>query len=263
MTICIAAVCTHNDKELFVIATDHMINVNIGQFEHDIKKHKIIHDNNIAMLAGNALIFNELIANIEKCAFTEIKKKIFENFVKLRKDYINKQLLSKFGLNESDITQIVRGTIPNPFTGKILDSIAKFDLKTSILLVGYENGTAQIAEIREHGFADFSDIHFHAIGSGQIQAANTLLFQKQSKSDSLKTAIYNVYKAKRNAEVSSGVGKETDMMVLTENGCFYSSQDDLKTLSGIYKEELQLGKNSGELNKLGILNNEKFITSKK
>lgn len=258
-----AAVCAHNDKELFIIATDHMINVTIGQFEHDIKKHKIIHDNNIAMLAGNALIFNELLMGIEKGTFTEIKEKIFANFVSLRKNYVNKQLLSKFGLSENEIKELVKSAIPNPFIAKLIERIAKFDLNTSILLVGYENGAAQIAEIREHGFADFSDIHFHAIGSGQIQAANTLLFQKQSKSDSLKTTIYNVYKAKRNAEVSSGVGKETDMMVLTENGYFYLSQDDLKNLSGIYKEELQLGKNSGELNKLGILNNEKFISSKK
>lgn len=40
MTICIASVCEFKDREIFVIATDHMIDVGIGQFEHDIKKHK-------------------------------------------------------------------------------------------------------------------------------------------------------------------------------------------------------------------------------
>ena len=107
MTICIASVCIHNNKEVFVIATDHMIDVGIGQFEHDIKKHKKLNGKNIAMLSGNSLIFNDLVKDIkEDSPFKEIKEKIYSNFVALKKDWINKQLLSKFGLDENEIKEI-------------------------------------------------------------------------------------------------------------------------------------------------------------
>jgi ATP-dependent protease HslVU (ClpYQ) peptidase subunit len=96
MTICVAAVCKHEDKDLFVIATDHMISVGIGQFEHDIKKHKKIDNKSIiAMLSGNALIFNELIDGIEtKHSFADIKNLIYTNFVKKKQGWIQKELLS-------------------------------------------------------------------------------------------------------------------------------------------------------------------------
>lgn len=255
MTICIASVCTHNNKEVFVIATDHMIDVGIGQFEHDIKKHKKLNGKSIAMLSGNSLIFNDLVKDIKKGSlFKEIKEKIYSNFVALKKDWINKQLLSKFGLNENEIKEIIKSELKNQFIAKLVEQIAKFELRTSILLVGFEDSKTQIAEIGEHGYADFSDIHFHAIGSGQLQAVNTLLFQKQSKDNNLRTTIYNVFKAKSNAEVSSGVGIETDMLILTQDRCHDLTKEDLDTLSKIYKEELQRGRNSIDLNNLKILN---------
>jgi len=236
-----------------IIATDHMIDVGIGQFEHDIKKHKKINLKNIAMLAGSALLFNDLVMDLEgKEKFEEIKKGIHENFDKVKKDIIKKQLLNKFGLKEEEIKEIVKGPIANPIMAKLIESIAKLKLDTSILLVGFDNGIAKISEIQEEGFADLTDIHFHAIGSGRTQAINTLLFQKQLKKNSLKTTIYNVYKAKKNAEVSSGVGVETDILIFAEGGCLELLDEDINILKEIYNTELKIGRNSEDLNKLSI-----------
>jgi len=89
MTICISCVCEDKGKDIVVIATDHMIDAGIGQFEHDIKKHKKINGKNIAMLSGSALLFNDLVMNLErKKKFEEIKKGIHENFNKIKKDMI-------------------------------------------------------------------------------------------------------------------------------------------------------------------------------
>jgi len=257
MTICLSAICCRGNDKIFVISTDHMIDVGIGQFEHDIKKYKKIEGKNklvVAMIAGNALLFNELLNGVDgNKQFSEIKSEIFENFKKVKKDWVTKQLLNKFGLNEKDVKDMILKPIPNPIVGKLLDNIVKFSLDTSILLVGFGDGKAKIAEINENGFGDFSDIHFHAIGSGKIQAINTLLFQKQSITDSLDTTIYNVYKAKKNAEVASGVGKDTDVLVLTEKKCYELGTDDLEMLDTIYRKELEFGKHSEDLNKLSIL----------
>ena len=254
MTICIAAICEHNKRRAIVFSTDHMIDVGIGQFENDIKKHKKINNNTVAMLAGQALLFNELIKDISsKSTYSEIKNKIGGNFSRVKKDCIKRELLDKYGLNFEDIKNSLKGQIPNPLIGKILEAITRFKLDTSILLIGFYKGRAHVSEIQENGSADFGDIHFHAIGSGNVQAINTLMFQKQSIEDNLLTTIYNVYKAKRNAEVRIGVGKDTDLLILTEKKCIQLNQNDIEILSEVYENELDIGKSSKDLNKIKVM----------
>jgi len=255
MTICIAAVCKHESKDMFVIATDHMISVGIGQFEHDIKKHKKIDNKNmIAMLSGNALIFNELISGIEtQHNFEDIKNLIYNNFINKKQDWIKKELLSKFNLSFEDIKELMMGRAQmNTFTIKLVEQVIKAELQTSILLVGCENGKNHIAEINENGIDNYDDIHFHAIGSGSMQAANTLLFQKQSKCDDLRTTIYNIYKSKRNSEVAVGVGRDTDILILNEKEVIELTKENLGLLDKIYSDELSSGKGSKELEKINI-----------
>lgn len=114
-------------------------------------------------------------------------------------------------------------------------------------MVGFDNSLAQITNIEESGILDLRSMNFHAIGSGSIQAVNTLLFQKHSKNDSLMTTIYNVYKAKKNAEVSEGVGRETEILILSDNGVQQLSNENLDILNEIYYKELRYGKNNEKL----------------
>jgi|TARA_Y100000310_G_scaffold83483_1_gene80156 hypothetical protein len=95
-------------------------------------------------------------------------------------------------------------------------------------------------------------MNFHAIGSGNLQAANTMLFQKHDKCEPLLGTIYNVYKAKRNAEVLEGVGKETELLILSLSGCNKLNEKDLNILETIYHEELNFGKNHQDLSKINL-----------
>ena len=45
-----------------------------------------------------------------------------------------------------------------------------------------------------------------------------------------------MFKAKKNAEASEGVGKETELLVLTEDGIQQLSNDDLSVLTTIYRD---------------------------
>ena len=129
--------------------------------------------------------------------------------------------------------------------------MSNFKLGTTILLIGFRNELAVLSEINEGGIFDFRDINFHTIGSGSVQASNTLLFQKHSKSDNLSRTIYNVYKSKRNAEVMQGVGKETDILILTEtDGVKRISDENINILKDIYESELRFGKDNSNLKKI-------------
>ena len=97
MTICIAAIGTYSEKnsqkEALVFATDHMITMQqIGQFEHSIEKYRKINSETVVMLAGEALLFGEILEGINsKDNFEKIKAKIHTNMIKLRDERVKKE----------------------------------------------------------------------------------------------------------------------------------------------------------------------------
>lgn len=254
MTICIAVIGTDADgKEAIVFATDHMVSIsNIGQFDKTIDKYKVLNASTVAMLSGNPLIFNDILkdCNGKDCDFEMIKNTIHKNMIAIKDDIVQKQILDTFKVDMKYVQDVMRGPLQNPYVNSLLQTIATFNLQTSILLIGYKGEEAQIVEIRENLINDFHDIEFGVIGSGSVQAINTLMFQRQSKKDTLSTTLYNVYKAKRNAEVAVGVGKETDIMILTQKGRKIIAENKLGKLSGIYEDELRFGKNSKGLSEV-------------
>jgi hypothetical protein len=254
MTICIAAIGQDSkSKEFIVFATDHMIsNPAIGQFERKTGKYKKLNENTVAMLSGNPLLFDNLIINCKKkkCSFDEIKNTIHSNMKQTKDEIIQKQILDIFKIDYGFLKEILKGAIQNQYANSIIETISKFTLNTTILLIGFTNGEAQIVEINEHQISELRDINFSAIGSGGAQAINTLLFQKQSREDALSVTLYNVYKAKRNAEVSIGVGKETDIMILTQKNIIEINEEKEKVLSEVYNEELKFGKINKKVNEM-------------
>ena len=262
MTICVSAIATDKGKESIVFSTDHMVSVgNLGQFEKEIKKYRILNKNNIvAMLSGQMLLFDRILEGTEFFHdFSKIREKIVENMAKIRKEIIKKEIYDLYGIDNEYIKSILPNPIQNQFVQRILETLTNFNLQTSILLIGFDNeGKAQISEIDEKGYADYRDIHFHAIGSGSTQALNTLLFQKHCKSKDLKTAIYNVYKAKKNAEVVVGVGRETEIIILDGENSKELQKEQMEKLENIYKKELDYGVTHQDLNSIFDLNkNEK------
>lgn len=244
-TICIAVIATYDDgKEGIIIATDHMISVSpIGQFERTLSKYKIINDNTIAMLSGNPLLFDEFLeGTYDINNFDEIKDCIQKNMEKVRKNTIQQQILDIYQIDYNYIQDVLKGSLENSYIKSLIKMVSEFSLETNILLTGFKGSKAQIVEITENRIRDFRDINIGAIGSGTVQALNTLLFQRHSMDDNIATAIYNVYKAKRNAEVSIGVGKETDMLVSIETKHYILKNAHLLAMSRIYEHELKYGK---------------------
>lgn len=253
MTICIAAIAANSEgKEVIVFATDHMVSItSLGQFEKDTPKYKEVNTNTIAMLSGNPLIFDALLDGCSsRKKFGEIGKTIHENICKAKDDQLKKGILDMCKIDFDYIKDILREEVKNKYIDGILQAVTSHSLNVGILLIGFENNTAQMTEISELGIDDMRDLHFDCIGSGAVQAMNTLLFQKHSKSDSIAIGVYNVYKAKRNAEVSVGVGKETEIAILTEEGISEIDAEQMEVLREIYEEELEFGKSHTKLNEL-------------
>lgn len=254
MTICIAAIGKGKElgdfDEAIVFATDHMITLEkIGQFEHTTEKYRRINKNTIAMLSGEALLFDEILDGIsERDDLRILKEKIHKNMIKIREERIDKLILNKFKVDFNYIKEILKEPKHNDTIINILNNIGQFTLKTSVILAGFNEEQAQVYEINEIAVTNVRDLNFDAIGTGAIHAINTLLFQRHSKQDPLKKTLYDVYKAKRNSEVATGVGKETDLFILTSKGTLYKIKNEhLKILDSIYKKELKFGSEDNEI----------------
>ena len=257
MTICIAAIGKCEDLgidgEAIVFATDHMITLSqIGEFEHSIEKYRTINSNTVVMLSGEALLFDELLDGVpSNGTVDEIKEKIYSNMVNIRAKRIEKIVLDRFKVDFDYVKELLKLPDHNDTVSEFLGFIKEYDLETSVMLAGFKDGKAQIYEINEVDAINTRDINFNAIGSGGTQAINTLLFQKHSKANNLKVTLYNVYKAKRNSEVSGGVGKETDIYILLSNGKKYEITSEInKSLSEIYQQEMKFGKENKELDNI-------------
>lgn len=256
MTICIAAIGKHNSSECIVFSTDHMLSqLNLGQFEHAIDKYKLVNKCTIAMFSGTTTFFPEIIKRIKPdlTDFDEIAEDIRRAMSEFREEKIEREILGPYKID----WQFVKDNLDKPFQNRVIEgmmvTIGQSNLQSSILLVGFKNGEAQSAEVNEFRVNKFRDITFSAIGSGAVQALNALLFQKRTIDDDLSKTIYDVYKAKRNAEVSIGVGRETEIGILFADCKVEELNEKQKqVLAEIYKQEQEVAKKSkalGELSK--------------
>jgi len=72
------------------------------------------------------------------------------------------------------------------------------------------------------------------------------------KCDPLLCTLYNVYKAKRNAEVLEGVGRDTELLILSTRGRTKLNEKEINILSSIYSKELRFGKDHADLSNIEL-----------
>ena len=255
LTICIAAIATENNEEYIVFATDHMVSVGLGQFEHSVNKYREINKRTVAMLSGEGYLFNGLLNGVTpSLQYSEIKDAVFHNFKVIRPAQIQDEILDIYGFDWNDVRDFLKQQIPNQFIQNMLEEISEYDLKTTIMLIGFkDDDNAEITAITHSYCIDQRDMNFNSIGNGGDQATNTLLFSQHDKKDSLLKTIYEVFKAKRNAEVKPGVGKKTELMVLRKDKGFIRITDDqIKILDRIYQGELRYWSRSKNLKSISL-----------
>jgi hypothetical protein len=257
MTICIAAIGKTHSKtdgsESIVFATDHMLTLpGVGEFEHSIKKWKQINRNTIALCSGEMTLFDEIIAGASILPdILSIRDKIQSNMASIRDRRVKRTVFDRYRVGEDFMKELLSLPDLNEFGAEIIELVKNYSLGTQILLIGFIGEDGQIIEINEVENINTRDVGFDAIGSGGMQAVNTLLFQRHSHMEELKVTIYNVYKAKRNSEVAEGVGKETELYYTCKNGSVVRiDQDKIDILSNIYDNEMKFGKGHIDLNLL-------------
>ena len=129
------------------------------------------------------------------------------------------------------------GRLPHDLAMVIDNQIRGFALGTEIMVAGVDDNGAHTYSIDDPGkMACFDRLGYHSIGVGNRHALLKLVSLRQHHSKSVEETIFNVFCAKRVAELASGVGQATTMKIVTREQTTAIEQSKLDFLATLYDE---------------------------
>jgi hypothetical protein len=255
MTICIAAICDGGSR--VVVAADRMFTVppplNV-EFEPPLSKMQPIGPNCVTLAAGNSIFANEVVTRTKATMNTTVAASILnvaatakDEFVRFREEKIEETVIgSAFG---ADLRRFrsTGGTLPNylashaGFYQQVIIQSSNWNLGLELIVAGADTSAAHIYYISHPGtLSCFDRLGYNSIGSGGQHAALRLSLGRYTPERPLKDALFSVYVAKRASEVAPGVGRETEMAVISTAGIKNVPNETLASLESLHQEQVSV-----------------------
>ncbi len=214
------------------------------EFEHQEKKVELLTETCVIMSSGDALVAFELIDSFRRDSggarsIGDIANRFYSLLSELSIRRAEQQILLPRGLTWERYR--ADGNSLNPQLYMLLDhELSGFHLETDFLVVGIdERGGHVISLIFPGTVQHFDKIGFGAVGSGIPHATTALCLDGQTGKRKIAETLYGVYMAKRKAESAPGVGKETDLGVITKQGIWFLESEQIKELESLYSKTLK------------------------
>jgi 20S proteasome alpha/beta subunit len=248
MTVCISALCASTDgaaKNIAVIS-DRMVTLGrLTEFEHEVPKISKLTDRSVALIAGDALRGSQLVKNVVEAGVApplvrDLAQLTAVKYAEMRDAQIEAEIFRPRGLTRLQFYQggaPALGQQPQIFFG-IDNQVATFNFNVEVIVTGIDEHGGHIFYVGNPGqtLSSFHQIGYHAIGSGALQALQSLIGFGHMSGRSLHQTIFACYASKRRAEVAPGVGKDTDLAILSKEGMFKADKKDLDELEQIFQE---------------------------
>jgi 20S proteasome alpha/beta subunit len=251
MTICIAAAC--DDAKRVVVAADRMFTVgpplNV-EFEPPISKIEAMGSCALALGAGNSLTVAEILRrarakyhNQQNQRIEQIATFVRAEYVQFRDEVLEQQIIKPALGPDYDVFRSRGGTLPQylqpqaQLYNQIYIQCSQYNLGVEIIVAGVDESGGHIYTITHPGqMVPFDKIGYSSTGSGATHAAIKLALELQHPKSSLPNTLLSVYSAKAAAEVAPGVGKETELYVVSSKGFLQASDELLKELKAAIEE---------------------------
>ncbi len=246
MTACIVAIC--EGGKYIVIAADRMYTSPLNvEFETQETKIEVLGKICVALASGNSAHATEVLDPIQQLHDGEIHVNISDLAEEVKNQYMVARLaevedlivLPSMGKDFLDFRD-KGGALPNYLQtqptvySQIVVQSSAHNYSLDLLLAGIDDTGAYIYHIGNPGLLSPLDKLGHAaIGSGGIHAIISLSLGGQTRHRNLIETLYSVYLAKICSEVAPGVGNETDMAVVDEEGIRNCSPEFLESLRDI------------------------------
>jgi hypothetical protein len=243
VTVCIAALCQGDgDEPRAIVATDRMVTAgDFLEFEHSGSKMVQLTAKAAVMVAGNTLdgmrLVNEAAADDLPEHIAAIAESLGARYGAARMWRAEQTVLSPHGLSLESFHGMHRGL--NEQVVMLLENqLAQFHLGMELLLAGVDDSGAHIYTNSNPGGGNTNHdpIGWAAIGIGAPHVLSTMAGYVHSAKTDYKQTLFRVYAAKRGAEVAPGVGRETEMAVINNEGVKRLSNDDIEQLALMFDE---------------------------
>jgi ATP-dependent protease HslVU (ClpYQ) peptidase subunit len=251
MTVCIGAIC--GNGKAAVVAADKMVTFGppmLLQTEPPAtSKVNKLTDESVLLFSGSVPDGEAIMALVSGRATTPPVRKVAElgeviqqayvGFKRRRvEDTILKPLL---GADYDRFQALVAQSPSSAILVQTMGLIMQHNLQLDILLVGTDDTGSHLFVVTHPGvLLSLNTTGFAAIGTGGLHAGVRMSLAQHTKDASLVETIYNVYEAKRAAEVAPGVGKLTDLAVITNGAVKTAEKSLLDTLDQLHKPTLSV-----------------------
>ncbi|HXN39280.1 MAG TPA: hypothetical protein VN892_14670 [Solirubrobacteraceae bacterium] len=224
-----------------MIATDRMVTQpGFMEFEHTGSKMVELSARAAVMVAGSTLDGMRLVTD---AAAAELPEEVAEIAAELGRRYAaarrarTEQILGTHGLSFESFHSM-HGSL-NPQVVMMLEgALEQYDLGVELLLAGVDGSGAHIHTNQNPGGGNqrHDPIGWAAIGIGAPHVTTSMAALGHSASEEYKQTLFKVYASKRQAEVAPGVGRETEMAVIANDGVKRLDGAVLAKLALIYDE---------------------------
>lgn len=251
MTICIAAAA---GKDHVVVASDRMVTLSIPstEFEQNLSKTVEITKNCVAATAGNALgytpIHQETLKLLQQDSSTPDTQRIAElirrSYVKARNEKLEQDILVKIGLNLKTYYDRNQTISPN-IVANVALAMNQYNFNLSILVAGVDSNGPHIFRVDNPGRIEtFDSIGHCSVGSGELHAISTFIANDYDPNLDLDHVVAMVYEAKKKSEKAQGVGEETDICIICNDGIIKLPDDKMEKLNEFYNKKTEQEKRS-------------------
>lgn len=243
MTLVQASICEKGNT--IIIIADRMVSSSIGglQYEKEGKSSKLYAFGKNAL--GCAGMFSDIVKLKQKISLKDDIDEFLEELINVMKNLKEEELERLISFNtlwDSKNEFLSTPKIPQKLYNFIFAQHSAYTLKLNSLIAGFDKeGTAKIYVITpDYKVSDDSDMYHQSIGSG---APFSLIFYDQEDYDvdcSLEEGLYFAFRAKKAAEAHTGVGVNTDILILHKDRdpISISNEDKrMKMLENLYNEE--------------------------
>lgn len=249
MTVCVAAMA--DNGAVLLCASDRMLTKGDAVYEpQNQPKIHFLTQQSVVLLAGNTATQAELAYEFKKATTTSDgspAKKTIEEFARLYGDLYakrverlrNQAVFGKRSLNEMAFLANA-SRMPESWSRQIDQDLADFQLpeydNVEAIFVGKDETGSHIFSFENGHFACHDFEGYAVIGSGYNVANSQFVFAKHSPRTTTPRGVYTLYRAKRMAEQSLGVGSTSDWYVIT-SAVTPLHPDLLTLLEKLYRQE--------------------------
>jgi 20S proteasome alpha/beta subunit len=255
MTVCIAALCSWNYTEdgkpvtgpAIVTTSDRMFTVDgLGiEYEPPQRKVALFGDRILILVADSISVHSELLQSIREDIKTnpDITVKdtasLYSNYLRaLKSTRASQYVLSVYGLSVDDFVRRQREFDPN-LAAQLAQQLEDYQstIKVQALIVGIDkDATAHIYMMDHNGVIHcYDDTGFACIGIGSEHANSEFMIRSYVNTWQYYGTAGVSFAAKKRAEIAPGVGKQTDMTLITKNGISHFPPDRVEKMNAIYE----------------------------